>query len=113
MIGSSFTRAAIAGLCPDVADLDGALAGLVRFQLLRQDSDRFSAELGQYRFVQSGVRNVAYGTLSRRDRKASHLVVARMLEEGDNSAGEIVADHRPAPAGGDRRGARARPIVTS
>jgi len=96
VIGSSFTRAAIAGLCPDVADLDGALAGLVRFQLLRQDSDRFSAELGQYRFVQSGVRNVAYGTLSRRDRKASHLVVARILEEGDNSAGEvspIIAQH--------------------
>ena len=96
VIGNSFTREAIAALCPDVTDLDAALAGLVRLQLLRQETDRLSAELGHYQFVQSGVRQVAYGTLSRRDRKASHLAVVRLLEDGDNSAGElspIIAQH--------------------
>ena len=46
--------------------------------------------------MQSVVRQVAYGTLSRRDRKASHLAVVRLLEDGDNSAGElspIIAQH--------------------
>ena len=76
------------------------LAGLVRLQLLRQESSRFSAELGQYQFVQTGVRQVAYGTLSRRDRKASHLAVARDLEERDNSAGR---SRRSSPSTTSRR----------
>ena len=87
---------AIAGLCPDLADLDAALDELVRVQLLRMESSRFSTELGQYRFVQTGVRQVAYGTLSRRDRKASHLAVVRLLEAEDDPADElapIIAQH--------------------
>lgn len=96
VIGNSFTREEIGGLCPDVEDLDAALAGLVRLQLLRQESDRFSAELGQYQFVQSAVRQVAYGTLSRHDRKSGHLAVIRSLEAREDAAGEvasIVAQH--------------------
>jgi class 3 adenylate cyclase/predicted ATPase len=96
VIGHSFTREQITAMCPDVPDLASALAGLVRVQVLRQESDRLSAELGQYQFVQSAVRQVAHGTLSRRDRKALHLGVARLLEAGDNSAGEvspIIAGH--------------------
>ena len=55
--------------------------GAVRQQILASETNRLSAELGQYRFVQSVVRQVAYGTLSRRDRKAGHLAVARYLDE--------------------------------
>ena len=96
VLGNSFSRDAIGGLCPDVPDLDGALAQLVRLQLLSQESSRFSTEVGQYRFVQSAVRQVAYGTLSRRDRKASHLAVVRQLEQVDDPADElapIIAQH--------------------
>jgi len=96
VIGHSFTREQIAAMCPDVPDLAAALAGLVRVQVLRQESDRLSAELGRYQFVQSAVRQVAHGTLSRRDRKALHLAVAELLGQGDNSAGElspIIAQH--------------------
>ena len=49
-------------------------------QILSQEANRFSAELGQYRFVQAAVRQVAYGTIARRDRKAAHLAVAALLE---------------------------------
>ena len=42
----------------------------MRLQLLRRESSRFTTEHGQFQFVQSAVRQVAYGTLSRRDRKA-------------------------------------------
>ncbi len=96
VLGNSFSREAIGGLCPDVPDLEGALAQLVRLQLLGQESSRFSAEVGQFRFVQSAVRQVAYGTLSRRDRKASHLAVVRQLEQVDDPADElapIIAQH--------------------
>ncbi len=91
VIGNSFTREEIAGLCPDVDDLGAALAGLVRLQLLRQESDRFSAELGYYQFVQTAVRQVSYGTLSRHDRKSSHLAVARSLEAREDTAGEVAS----------------------
>ncbi len=96
VLGAAFTREGIAALCPELPDLDAALAALVRVQLLRQESSRFSTELGQYRFVQSGVRQVAYSTLSRRDRKASHLAVVRQLEAEDDPADElapIIAQH--------------------
>jgi len=92
VVGESFTRDQIAALCPDLPDLDDALAGLVRVQLMRQVSNRFSAELGNYQFVQAVVRQVAYGTLSRRARKATHLEVAR-LEDGADETAAIVAQH--------------------
>jgi len=45
------------------------------------DTDRFSAERGRYRFVQSVVRQVAYSTQSRRDRKSRHLCAAAFLAD--------------------------------
>ena len=96
VVGNSFSRDAIASLCPDVADLDAVLGSLVRLQLLRQESNRYSSEVGQLQFVQGVVRQVAYGTISRRDRKASHLAVVRLLEEDDDGVGQdssIIAQH--------------------
>ncbi len=91
VLGQSFSRESLNVLCPDVDDLGEALAALVRVQLLRQESGRLSAERGQYQFVQSAVRQAAYGMLSRRDRKASHLAVIAFLESGDEAAGELAA----------------------
>ena len=95
VLGTSFERDVIAQLCPEIPDVDAVLASLVRAQLLEQEANRFSSEVGQYQFVQGVVRQVAYGTISRRDRKARHLAVAALLE-GDDSAGTssaVVAQH--------------------
>ncbi len=98
VIGGSFSRTAVESLCPDVADLEGALTGLVRVQILGQDVDRFSAEFGDYHFVQSVVRQIAYGTLSRRDRRRYHLAAAEhhLSEVAEGEGGEaaaIIAQH--------------------
>ena len=59
-------------------------------------TDRFSAERGQHRFVQSVVRQVAYATQSRRDRKARHVAAADYLrgepDPGDDLA-VLIAQH--------------------
>ena len=95
VVGESFTREAVAGLCPDVADVDAVLESLLRQQILTQETRRFSAELGQYSFVQSVVRQVAYSRLSRRDRKALHLAVAEQMESGSehDDLAAVVAQH--------------------
>ena len=90
VLGESFHREEIAALCPQVVDLDRVLAELVRLQILSRQSSRLSAEFGQYRFVQSAVRQVAYGTLSRRDRKAMHLAAVELLL-ADEDTGEDLA----------------------
>ncbi|TWP36921.1 adenylate/guanylate cyclase domain-containing protein [Leekyejoonella antrihumi] len=96
VVGSSFALEELADLCVDVPDLDGVVAGLVRLQVFRQELNRFSNEHGQFQFVQSAVRQVAYGSLSRRDRKASHLAVADQVGSVDDAVGElapIIAQH--------------------
>jgi len=91
VLGSTFPREAIANLCEDIASLDEVLGGLVRIQILSQESGRLSSEYGQYQFVQSVVRQVAYGMLSRRDRKAGHLQVVTLYEANPDGTGEVAA----------------------
>ena len=59
--------------------------------------DARSGERGQYVFLQALLRQVALGTLSRRDRKARHLAVARQIQEasGDETVeiAEVLAAH--------------------
>ncbi len=97
VIGDAFGRDEIAQLCPELDDVEGVLAGLVRLQLIRRESSRFSTEHGQFQFVQGAVRQVAYGTLSRHDRKQGHLAVVDVLQPDGGSPGEerapIVAQH--------------------
>lgn len=85
--GRSTERETLAALCPEVGQLDLVLAALVRAQILRKESNRLSAEHGMYQFVQAVVQQVAYASLSRRDRKAGHLAVATLLT--DPGAGEL------------------------
>ena len=107
VLGLSFTRESIGILAADVPDLDAVLASLIRKELLDTESDRFSAERGQYRFVQSVVRQVAYETLSRRDRKQRHLLVAEHLgaeQERLDELAQMIAQHlleAAAAAGGN------------
>ena len=84
VLGTTFAPEALADLCPEVADTAAVLTSLVRLQILSQDASRMSAGYGNYRFVQTAVRQVAYGVLSRRDRRAIHLAVRdQMLARGE------------------------------
>ena len=95
VLGNAFTRDEIVGLCPDVPDVDAALAGLVRLEVLRRDLRRTSPEFGCYRFSQAVVAQVAAGMLSRRDLKATHLAAARLLETADRAGDRapVIAAH--------------------
>jgi tetratricopeptide (TPR) repeat protein len=78
------------------SDLDAVLASLARKEVIATETDRFSAERGHYRFVQAVVRQVAYATLSRRDRKEKHLLVAEHLAAQTERADElavVIAQH--------------------
>ena len=81
VLGQAFTAAAVAALSdrpePEVARL---LDQLVTKQVLSRDDDPRSPERGQYVFLQALLRTVAYGTLSRRTRKALHVAAARHFE---------------------------------
>ena len=95
VIGNVFSREQIVELCPDL-EVDGLLAGLVRQQILSQMTSRFSAEFGQYQFVQSVFRQVAYATLARREKRSIHLAVAHQNEAVADPSGElapIIAQH--------------------
>jgi len=96
VLGTTFTRDAIGALSVDVSDLDDVLTALTRLEIFGTVASRLSAEYGQYKFVQAVVRQVAYSTLSRRDRKSRHLAVARYLETIEDPGGEwapILAQH--------------------
>ena len=92
VVGTSFDKETILRLCADVDDAEQVLGSLVRAQVMRQEANRFSGEHGRYGFVQDAVRQVAYGSLSRRDRKADHLAVAGLLAEEDDAAA-LIARH--------------------
>jgi class 3 adenylate cyclase/tetratricopeptide (TPR) repeat protein len=73
------------------------LSDLVRREVLMVRADPLSPDRGQYGFVQTMFRQVAYETLSRRERKARHLAVADHLarsfaDEGEEVA-EVIAQH--------------------
>ncbi|MFL6183097.1 MAG: adenylate/guanylate cyclase domain-containing protein [Actinomycetes bacterium] len=96
VLGLSFTREGLAALSPVSAEVDAALANLQRKEIFALQLDRFSAERGQFRFVQSVVRQIAYATLSRRDRRQRHLLAANHLSEQPDPSGDlagVIAQH--------------------
>jgi class 3 adenylate cyclase/tetratricopeptide (TPR) repeat protein len=95
VLGQSFTLPALAAISDAAeSDLGLRLDGLVRRELLVRDRDPRSPELGQYRFVQGLIREVAYGTLARRDRRLRHLAAARHFEaQGDEELAPLLAAH--------------------
>ena len=85
--------------------LEPRLDRLVRRELLVQETDPRSPERGQYHFIQALVRDVAYETLAKRDRRTRHLAAARYYESiGDDELAGVLASHyleayRQSPAG--------------
>ena len=101
VVGQSFTLdglAAVSGV--DVATLEPTLRTLVRRELFSLDADPRSPEHGQYSFVQALIREVAYGTLAKRDRKVRHLAAARFFEGlgSDELAGALAGHYLAAHA---------------
>jgi class 3 adenylate cyclase/tetratricopeptide (TPR) repeat protein len=105
VLGQSFTLAGLAAVAnvPE-ADLESGLRRLVRRELLTVDTDPRSPERGQYAFVQALIREVAYNTLAKKDRKVRHLAAARFFESLGTElagalAGHYLAAYRNAPPG--------------
>jgi predicted ATPase len=90
VLGTTFpAEALIAVSGRDEPSVRAALADLVGREVLSVSADPLSPERGSYRFAQEMLRQVAYDTLSRRDRKTRHLRVAAHLRAafpGDGGA---------------------------
>ncbi|MEP7158329.1 MAG: adenylate/guanylate cyclase domain-containing protein, partial [Chloroflexota bacterium] len=95
VLGQSFSTAGLAAVSGTTeAELGPRLAGLVRRELLTRELDARSPEHGQYAFVQSLIREVAYNTLSKKDRKTRHLAAARFFEQlGSDELASALAGH--------------------
>ena len=83
---------ALNGLSAD--ELERQLHRLSPKEILTLESDPRSPERGQYRFRQGLIREVAYATLSKRERRTKHLAAARYFDttDDDELAG-VVASH--------------------
>jgi class 3 adenylate cyclase/tetratricopeptide (TPR) repeat protein len=108
VLGQSFSIAALSAVSGiDEPAVGPRLATLVRRELLTREVDPRSPERGQYVFVQALIREVAYSTLARKDRKARHLAAARFFESLDTDelagalAGHYLAAHANAPEGAE------------
>ena len=119
VIGLSFgadALAAVSGLATD--EVERRLHSLVRRELITLDDDPRSPERGQYRFVQGLIKEVAYGTLAKRDRRARHLAAARHFESlGDDELAGVLAQHyieayRAQPGGEEGAAVAAQARVT-
>ena len=108
VLGQSFTLAGLSAVSGSAsAELEPRLRALVRRELLTLEADPRSPERGQYGFVQALIREVAYNTLSKRDRKIRHLAAARFFEAlGSDElagalAGHYLAAHQNASDGAE------------
>ncbi len=96
VLGLTFTRDGLLALGSSPQTLEADLESLRRREIVTVQTDRFSAELGQYRFVQSVVRQVAYATMSKRDRKTRHLAAADHFADDPDPADDlavVIAQH--------------------
>ncbi len=117
VIGKTFDMEALTAVSgADADDVAARLASLARRELLSREIDPRSPEQGQYGFVQGLIREVAYGTLARRDRRKLHIAAARYFEtlDDDGIAGALaehyLAAYRAQPEGpeGEAVAAQAR-----
>jgi class 3 adenylate cyclase len=93
VLGTTFPAEALVAVSGrDEPSVRAALAELVRREVFSVSADPLSPERGSYRFTQNMLRQVAYDTLSRRDRKTRHLTVAVHLRQAFAGDGEEVAE---------------------
>ena len=93
VLGTTFPAEALVAVSGrDEPAVRASLAELVRREVFTVSADPLSPERGSYQFAQDMLRQVAYDTLSRRDRKARHLKVAGHLRQAFPGDGEEVAE---------------------
>ncbi|HEY3524284.1 MAG TPA: adenylate/guanylate cyclase domain-containing protein, partial [Candidatus Limnocylindrales bacterium] len=117
VLGQTFASTAIAAVRgePD-GEVEQRLRALVRREILALDTDPRSPERGLFGFTQALLREVAYSTLAKRDRRTKHLAAARYFESlGDDELAGVLATHyidayeaAPEGAEGDAVAAQAR-----
>src|SRR5262249_24908537 len=117
ILGQTFTAAALSGIGGrPIDELGPILHSPVQRGVVELKARPPAPARGQYGFVQGLVREVAYSTLSRRDRRTRHLAAARYFESlGDEELAGVLAVHyldawKAAPDGpeGDVVAAQAR-----
>jgi class 3 adenylate cyclase/tetratricopeptide (TPR) repeat protein len=80
VLGTTFSAEALMAISGKLeAQVRSALIDLLQREVLEVSADKLSPQRGSYRFAQEMLRQVAYDTISRRDRKARHLKVAAHL----------------------------------
>ena len=119
VLGQSFSLPALAAVSgQDTAALIPQLASLGRRDLLVIETDPRAPTRGQHAFVQALIREVAYATLSKKERRARHLAAARYFEslDDDELAGALathyLAAYRSAPDGSEGEAAAAQARVS-
>ncbi len=117
VVGKTFTATALAAVAEvSASELDSLLASLVRKEVLSLEADPRSPERGQYAFLQDLLRQVAYETMSRKERKSRHLDAATYLEQqwrdGEQDVVEIVASHYLSALELDPNAADAGDVIT-
>ncbi|MDQ6711933.1 MAG: AAA family ATPase [Candidatus Dormibacteraeota bacterium] len=95
VLGQRFTLEGLGALRSQTAEtLKPKLNALVRRELLVFDADPRSPERGQFGFTQGVIREIAYATLPKRDRRTRHERVAVYLEGlADPEFAGIIASH--------------------
>ncbi len=120
VLGKTFTTAGLALLTGmSEEQLAPVLSSLVRKEVFLLQADPRSPERGQYGFLQDLVKFVAYETLSKKERKAKHLVAAHNAETSPDAEelAEVVAAHyveayRAAPDAPDAPEIKASALVS-
>ena len=113
VLGQAFSVAGLHAVSGQTAEaLEPRLRALVRRELFDVEIDPRSPERGQYRFVQSLIREVAYGTLAKRERRTRHLAVARYFEAlGEDELAGALASHYVAAHEASAPGAEADAVA--
>jgi len=95
ILGQSFTLEGLAALRPEEpSELATLLEPLVREEILDVNRDPRSPERGQYHFIQSIIREVAYQRISRTTRRDRHVRVAEYFQGLDEPGlAAAVASH--------------------
>ena len=95
VLGQSFPLESMMVLrAGDADEVASGLQRLMQLEILDIEDDPRSPERGQYTFVQSLIREVAYRRLSRQDRRAKHLALAtHFARHEDPELAGFVAAH--------------------
>jgi predicted ATPase len=91
VVGKVFWREVLERLRPDRADLPGLLGSLERRDLIRREASSSIKGDQQFSFKHGLIREVAYLTLPRDDRRRCHRTTAEYLEDVSLRAGDADA----------------------